>query len=224
MSWTDAWRWLWGAAPPVLAEPVADPVHHTIFVVEIEGFAAAGRTNMHRLTLRAGLYRVVEQALVACGVSWSDCYHADLGDGVLVLVPADYPKAVFSELVPAALTQFLGEHNGTHRLPERLRLRVALHAGEVSYDAHGRTGTAIVHAFRLLHSGVAREALERAGADLGVIASEWFYEEIIRHSPVSRPDRYRPVFVREKETAAPGWIRLVGREEHDSREDGLALG
>ena len=140
MSWTEAWRWLWGA-PPVLAEPVADPVHHTIFVVEIEGFASAGRTNMHRLTLRAGLYDVVQGALVGSGVSWLDCYHSDLVDGVLLLVPADYPKAVFSELVPVALTALLAEHNRVHRLPERIRLRVALHAGEVSYDPYREDGS-----------------------------------------------------------------------------------
>ncbi len=222
MSWTDAWRWLWGSVPPVLAEPVADPVHHTILVVEIEGFASTGRTNMHRLTLRAGLYDVVQGALVGSGVSWPDCYHADLGDGVLVLVPADYPKAVFSELVPAALTALLAEHNRVHRLPERIRLRVALHAGEISYDAHGRTGAAIVHTFRLLHSSVVRDALASAAGDLAVIASGWFYEEIIRHSPLSRPEWYRPVFVQEKETAAWGWVRLLGPELEG--DVGLALG
>jgi class 3 adenylate cyclase len=212
MSWTDAWRWLCGT-PPDAVEPVADPVHHTILVVELDGFAAADRTNMHRLTLRAGLYRVLQRALVACGVEWNDCYRADLGDGVLVLAPAGYPKAVFSELVPAALTALLAEHNRAHRLPERIRLRAGLHAGEVSYDAHGTTGAAIVHTFRLLHSGVLRDALARAGGDLAVIASAWFYEEIIRHSPVSSPDRYRPVFVQEKETTARGWVRLFGPGE-----------
>ncbi|WP_284746922.1 hypothetical protein [Amycolatopsis sp. RTGN1] len=203
---------------------MADPVHHTIFIVEVDGFAAVDRTNMHRLTLRAGLYQVVQQALVASGVSWGDCYHADLGDGVLVLVPAEYPKAVFSELVPAALTALLAGHNRMHRLPERIFLRAALHAGEVSYDAHGRTGAAMVHAFRLLHSGVLGDALADAGGDLAMIASAWFYDEIIRHSPVSRPEQYRPVFVQEKETSGQAWVRLFGPEASTGRADGLALG
>ncbi|MEV7038883.1 hypothetical protein [Amycolatopsis sp. NPDC051061] len=224
MSWTDVWQWLWGSLPPPVVEPVADPVHHTILVIEIDGFAAVDRTNMHRLTLRAGLYRVVQQALVTSGVSWFDCYRADLGDGVLVLVPAEYPKAVFSELVPAALTAFLADHNHVHRPLERIRLRAALHAGEVSYDAHGRTGAAIVHAFRLLQSEVLRDALTYARGDLAMIASAWFYDEIIRHSPVSRPERYRPVFVREKETAARGWVRLLGAGESGDWFERSALG
>jgi hypothetical protein len=223
MSWTDVWQWLRGT-PPSVVEPVADPVHHTIFIAEIDGFAAADRTNMHRLTLRSGLYGVVQQALVASGVSWFDCYRADLGDGVLVLVPASCPKAVFSELVPAALTALLAGRNRVHRLPERIRLRVALHAGEVSYDAHGRTGAAIVHAFRLLHSEMLREALAYGRGDLAVIASAWFFDEIIRHSPLSQPHRYRPVVVHEKETSAQAWVRLLQNGSSEGRAEGAALG
>jgi hypothetical protein len=232
MSWTDRpgrmWRRLCerGGAPPPefadrLAEPLTDPVHRTVLALVIDGFAAADRTNTHRLTLRAGIYDVLQRALSVSGVEWEDCHRADLGDGVLVLIPAGYPKAVFSELVPGALRESLAVHNSSHRRPERIRLRVALHAGEVSYDAHGATGTAIVHTFRLLHSGVLKDASAHADGALAVIASAWFYDEIIRHSPLSRPDRYRRVFVREKETAACGWIRLLGPGEgvHDRYDD-----
>ncbi|WP_410673020.1 hypothetical protein [Amycolatopsis sp. cmx-4-68] len=179
----------------------------------IEDFAAPERTNMHRLTLRAGLYRAFPQALAESGVSWGECYHADFGDGVLVLVPADYPKAVFSELVPSALAASLAEHNRSSQPSERIRLRLVLHAGEVSYDAHGTTGCALVHAFRLLNSGVLKKAMAYSGGDLALIASAWYREEIIRHSPLSRPDRYHPVVVQEKETTARAWIRIVGPDE-----------
>ena len=217
MPWKDWTGWMWrrlcGPLPDCPAEPVADPVHHTILALVVERFSAPERTTMHRLALRAGLYRVAEQALLASGVEWEDCHRADLGDGVLVLVPAGYPKAVFSEVVPGELTASLGVHNASHRRPERIRLRVALHAGEVSYDVHGTAGAAIVHTFRLLRSRGMADAVARAGGDLAVIASAWFYDEIIRHSPVSRPDRFRPVLVQEKETAARGWVRLLGTGE-----------
>jgi hypothetical protein len=233
MSWTNELGRMWrslcgrGGAPAHesagrCAEALTDPVHRTVLALVIDGFAAAERTNTHRLTLRAGLYDVLQRALARSGVEWEDCHRADLGEGVLVLIPAGYPKAVFSELVPGALAESLAGHNGSHRRPERIRLRVAVHAGEVSYDDHGATGTAIVHTFRLLDSGVLRDASAHAGGALAVIASAWFYEEIIRHSPASRPDRYRRVFVQEKETAACGWIRLLGSEEeacHDRYDD-----
>lgn len=201
-------------------EPVADPVHRTILAVGIDGFSAPERTNLHRLALRAGLYRVFQQALAESGVRWNDCDHADLGDGVLVLAPAEYPKAVFSELAPAALTKSLAEHNRCHRPPEQLGLRLVLHAGEVTYDMHGSTGSAIVHAFRLLNSAVLRESSACSGGDLAVIASRWFHEEIIRHSPLSCPELFEPVFVREKETTARAWIRLVGSDEQDQCASG----
>ncbi|WIY03064.1 hypothetical protein QRX60_04140 [Amycolatopsis mongoliensis] len=218
MSWTDAWRWLWGSVPPL--EPVGDPVHRTILAVGIDGFSTPDRTNLHRLTLRAGLYRAFQLALAESGVRWNDCDHADLGDGVLVLAPAGYPKAVFSELLPAALTKSLAEHNRCHRPPEQLGLRLVLHAGEVTYDTHGSTGSAIVHAFRLLNSAVLKENSACSGGGLALIASGWYHEEIIRHSPLSCPDYYEPVFVREKETAARAWIRLVGPDGPDQRASG----
>ncbi|OXM64901.1 hypothetical protein CF165_25820 [Amycolatopsis vastitatis] len=204
--------------PDCSAEPVADPVHHTILALAIEGFSAPDRTTMHRLAVRAGIYRVAEQALSAVGVEWEECHRADLGDGVLILVPAGYPKAVFTELVPAELTAFLAVHNAARVRPERIRLRVALHAGEVSYDVHGTTGAAIVHTFRLLRSRVLEDAVACAGGDLALIASAWFYDEIIRHSPVSRPDLFRQVLVQEKETAAHGWVRLLGSGDGARRQ------
>lgn len=215
MSWTDVWRWVWGSLPPSVVEPVADPVHHTILAIAIDGFSAFDRTNLHRLVLREGLYRVFQLALAESGVTWGRCHHADLGDGVLVLAPAGYPKAVFSELVPDALTRALAEHNDTHRPPERIRLRLVLHAGEVSYDDYGTTGSAIVHAFRLLSSVVLKQALACSDSDLAVIASSWYHDEIIRHSPVS--GCYEPVLVQEKETTARAWIRLVDPAEPDYR-------
>jgi len=50
-----------------------------------------------------------------------------------------------------------------------------------------------------------------------VIASGWYHEEIIRHSPLSCPEFFEPVVVQEKETTAQAWIRLVGPAEPDYR-------
>ncbi|MEV6824061.1 hypothetical protein [Amycolatopsis sp. NPDC051102] len=182
-------------------------VHRTILAVDVEGFSAPGRTNADRLAIRAGLYEAVQRALVTSGVVWGDCHHADLGDGILVLAPAGYPKAIFGERVPPALAAALTDHNGHNRPARRIRLRMALHAGEVSHDAHGATGQAIVHAFRLLDSPAVKQALARSPGCLALIASAWFFDEVIRQSALSGPERYARVFVHVKETSAQAWIR-----------------
>jgi hypothetical protein len=183
-------------------------MHRTILAVDVEGFSSPRRTNADRLAIRAGLYQAVQRALITAGVGWDDCHRADLGDGILVLAPAGYPKAIFGELVPPALAAALTAHNGQCAPPGRIRLRLALHAGEVSHDAHGATGQAIVHAFRLLDSPVLKQALARSAGCLAVIASAWFFDEVIRHSALSGPERYERVFVHVKETSAQAWMRV----------------
>ncbi|MEV6875011.1 hypothetical protein [Amycolatopsis sp. NPDC051128] len=191
--------------------PQADALHYTILAVDVEGFSAPGRTNLHRLVVRSALYQAVEDALAASGVRWRGCHRTDLGDGVLVLVPGTCPKAALGERVPRVLAKHLSAHNGAHRSEERFRLRVALHAGEITRDTHGFTGSAILHAFRLLESRAVRDALSASGGDVAVIASSWFYDEVIRHSPVTDPGSYVPVVVTVKETTAGAWIHLPAR-------------
>jgi hypothetical protein len=83
---------------------------------------------------------------------------------------------------------------------------MALHAGEVCYDEHGVTGASVNLAFRLLDAGSLRVALAGSPGILAVMASSWFFEEVVRHSGVAA--MYRPVEVAVKETTTTGWICL----------------
>ena len=134
-------------------------VHRTIVVVDVEGFGDRHRTDAHQVAVRDGLYRVMREAFGRAGISWDDCGREDRGDGVLVLVPAEVPKGLLAESLPSALVAALRAHNGTHPGPERIRLRMALHAGEVRYDEHGVTAAAVNLAFRLLEASGLKEAL-----------------------------------------------------------------
>ena len=93
-------------------------------------------------------------------------------------------------------------------MPERMRLRVALHAGEVYRDAHGVAGAAVNHAFRLAEAPAVRSALAASPGVLALIVSDWFFTEVVRHDPAAVPGSYRRVEVFVKETAATGWIRV----------------
>ena len=100
----------------------------------------------------------------------------------------------------------LRAHNIAHPGPVRIRLRMALHAGEVRYDEHGVTAAAVNLAFRLLDADALKAALASSPGVLAVIASSWFFEEVVRHSGAAAG--YRPVNVAVKETTTIGWICL----------------
>jgi class 3 adenylate cyclase len=128
-------------------------VHRTILVVDVEGFGDQRRTNPHRLAVRDGMYRAVQQAFSNAGIPWAECYQESCGDGVFVLIPAEVPKGIFIESMPRELAEALREHNAAHPVGEQIRLRMALHAGEVYFDEHGVTAASINLAFSLLDAG-----------------------------------------------------------------------
>src|SRR5215471_17268303 len=132
-------------------------VHRTIVAVDVEGFGARHRTNRNQVAVRDGLYRAVQEAFQQAGISWADHDHEDRGDGMLILVGSEVPKSLLVETLPSALISALRRHNSAHRDAERIRLRMALHAGEVNYDMHGATAASINLTFRLLESDPAKE-------------------------------------------------------------------
>jgi class 3 adenylate cyclase len=193
------------------ADVTADPrtaVHCTILVVDVEAFGDPQRTMQHQLNVRAGLYRALRAAFDAAGIPWQRCYHEDRGDGVLVLVPADLPKAPIVDALPGALATALQRHNSIHPDPEKIRLRMAVHAGEVTYDPHGVTARSINLTFRLLEASSLKTALAQSGGTLALIVSEWLFDEVVRHTPVADPSTWRQVTVAVKETTTSAWVSL----------------
>ena len=182
-------------------------VHRTIVVVDVEGFGDRRRTNRHQVAVREGLYRAMREAFDRSGIPWADSRHEDRGDGMFILAPPEIPKSLFAESLPSALGAALREHNDTHPGQERVRLRMALHAGEVHYDEHGVTGASVNLAFRLVDAGELKAALAGSPGVLAVIASSWFFEEVVRHSAVDT-GAYRSVSISLKETTTKGWVSL----------------
>jgi WD40 repeat protein len=111
-------------------------------------------------------------------------------------------------------------HNQVHDGPARIRLRLAVHAGEVHFDEHGVAGAAINFAFRLLDAEPLKRALAGSTGVLAVIASSWFYEEVIRHHEASRPATYRRVRISVKETQDYAWICLPD-DPYPPQQDGV---
>ncbi|QFU86858.1 Regulatory protein AfsR [Amycolatopsis sp. YIM 10] len=182
--------------------------HHTIVVADVEGFGDPQRIKPHQRAVREGLYRVMQAAFTAAGVPWENCYHEDRGDAVFVLAPADADKAVFAEALPPALVTGLRTHNATHPDEQRIRLRLALHAGEVHYDDHGVSSSSLTLTFRLCDATPLKEALTSSPGVLAVIASSWFFDDVVRHTPGAAPSTWHSIPVEVKEVVTTGWITL----------------
>src|SRR5260370_37361502 len=108
----------------------------TIVAVDVEGFGGRRRTNRNQVAVRDGLYGAMGEAFGQAGVPWVDCDHECRGDGIFILVGPEVPKSGFAETLRSALATALYRHNGSHSDPERIRLRLALHAGEGTFDQH----------------------------------------------------------------------------------------
>jgi class 3 adenylate cyclase len=182
-------------------------MHRAIVYVDVEGFASPERTNADQSAVRGGLYHALEEAFTASGVPWHECYHEDRGDGALILVPPEVPKHILVTDVPSALAVALSEHNRTHHRQAHIRLRMAIHAGEVLSDQYGVAGVAINLTARLLEAKPLKRALRRSSGVVALIASAWFFEEVIRHHPAGFPGAYRRARVSVKQTKAIAWIR-----------------
>ena len=191
-------------------------VHRTIVAVDVEGFGDRHRTNRNQLAIRDGLYGAMREAFQRAGIEWNDRDHEDRGDGMFILVGSEVPKSLFVELLPSALVSALHRHNDTHSDWERIRLRMAVHAGEVNYDRHGATAASINLTFRLLECDTVKMALADSPGVLAVIASSWFFEEVIRHNATNAAGYY-PVPVVVKETITTGWICLPDHVDRPAR-------
>ena len=188
--------------------------HRTICAFDIAGFGGVERTRTNHVALREGMYLAVEKAFGESDIPWADCYEEGSGDGILTLAPATVGKSTFAANLPAALVAALGAHNAAHPPEERLRMRMALHAGEVARDGRGVTGPAVIHTFRLLDSDPIKEALRESTGVLAIIASNWFYEDVISQRPEYAPTEYVRTGVLVKETNGIGWIRLPDGVRH----------
>src|SRR5439155_17403 len=74
--------------------------------------------------------------------------------------------------------------------------------GPVVTDTMGVSGEAIIIAARLVEAPLFKEAMSRARAALGVIASTFIYESVLRHDPSL--GRYSQVQVDVKESRDAG--------------------
>jgi hypothetical protein len=190
-----------------------DAVHRTILVADIAHSTHPIRTNDDRLVIRAAMYSALA---IALGRHDSQrCRWEDRGDGVLILVPPEVPKARLvtglHERLEAALAMHnvaMAERDGERASATQVQLRLAMHAGEVTFDQHGVVGAAIDHTFRMVDAPPLKAALAGSLDSCVLMVSEWFYSDVVFHHLDARPDAYRHVGCEVKDTELSAWLRV----------------
>jgi tetratricopeptide (TPR) repeat protein len=187
------------------------PTHWSVVAFDVEGFSDPHRDDAAQTAVRARVYELVREAFDSAGVPWADCTHEDRGDGAIVLVPAEISKVLLLDPLPGHLSAALTDHNRDAPLAERIRLRLAVHAGEISVDQHGLSGIDLIEACRMLDADELRGALRHSPVPLAVIVSGTVYDGIVRHRHRTiDPSTYHPVTIEVKRTKLPAWIHLPG--------------
>jgi hypothetical protein len=185
--------------------------YRPMVAVDIEG--SGGRGDVALLRIREVLLTTLQEALMESGIDWQACRFNDLGDGLRIVAPAWVPKSrlihpLFHELVVRLRT-----HNRTAARSTRIRLRVALHAGDVWLGRTGVAGGPLEVLARLLDARPAREVLAGAPDTVpaSLLVSQHFYDETVRHGyPGIDPESCRRVDVVVKEYSANAWLHLPG--------------
>jgi hypothetical protein len=185
----------------------AEPVHRTIVVLDIVEFAHPQRTDPMRLRLRHQLHELLDEALVDAGVDPGDAPRVDLGDGVIVLFDPELSTARLVGVVLGDLNASMTRCNRQAPGNERLRLRVALHRGEILHDRHGFVGGALVEACRLSNAAALREQLDATAADLGLIVSDQVWKQLGRHHQALGSSAWHPVEFSTHGVATRAWLQ-----------------
>lgn len=174
------------------------PVHRSILAIDIESFSPP-RTASIRIELRLQLYRLVQEALDYTGADSSCCDpFEDRGDGMLVLIhPTDaVPKTLLLSRFIPELTRLLVDYNLTlppDEWPRRgLRLRAAVHAGEIHFDDNGYFGEALDLTCRLLDAPGLKKLHASVASPLVLVVSDDIYYGVVKHGYDGlREDTYR---------------------------------
>jgi CRP-like cAMP-binding protein/class 3 adenylate cyclase len=178
--------------------------HCTIVLTDVVAFGSPTRNDEDRRIIRESLLGMTDLTLRGIAAR-----SEDRGDGLLTVVPPEVPTAEVMERLVKALPLAVARHNIAFRDSARFQLRVAINVGPVTTDAMGVSGEAIIVVARLVDAPAFKEAIAKTHAILGIIASPFVYDTVIKHSsnPINLAG-YSQVQIHLKEFATPAWVKL----------------
>ncbi|MFI6642318.1 hypothetical protein [Streptomyces sp. NPDC050504] len=187
---------------------MAEPLHRTILLFDIEKFGA--RDDVEQAFLQRMLHDIADATLAAAGVGASARLRADRGDAVVELIDAHVPVSVLVKSLLTETPMLLHDKNRLMAASARMRLRIVLAAGYVAVQGDRWVGTDLNHAFRLLDAEPLREALKATEDGSVLCVSDGVYQGVVRHGHHGvRPELFQRLTTETKEGQATAWLYRV---------------
>ncbi|RZS41117.1 hypothetical protein EV193_103436 [Herbihabitans rhizosphaerae] len=195
-------------------------VYRALFAIDVERSSA--RDNAGYARMREALFPAVVEAFEASGIDWKRCETQDRGDELIVLVEPDVPKSRLVYPLLGHLAETLRHRNRTAREDDVIRVRVALHAGDLVRDAHGLTGSPKVVLARMLNAPATKLALAGTpAATVVLVVSDVFHTDVISqgHKGI-HPEEFAgtTVAITDSKTVR-AWLTVVGHGAPDVRPE-----
>jgi CRP-like cAMP-binding protein len=183
----------------------------TILFSDITRFGAVNRKDGDRAVIRQVMYRILRNAFKSSGVPPEACRWEDRGDGALVIVPETIATRRVVDPLLARLAGELERHNRHAEKSQHIQLRIAINVGPVMSDPEGVSGEAIIKAARMVNEPILKQRVTEESAHLGIIASDFVYENTIRHTPCSSDSaKYERIEVNQKGVRMVAHVHLSG--------------
>lgn len=180
--------------------PLHPPQYRAMTAFDICDFSSGAPQSM--LYKRSTMYQVIQEAARAAGLNWDDCEREDRGDGFFLLAPPSYSVHSLVIALAPEISKRLSQINDAVPTKQHLRLRMAIHDGDLTHDDHGVVGPDVNLLFRMLNAPALRARFEQG--DFALIVSEKVFKRVIEWDigMIERKD-FEPLLVEHTRPAPP---------------------
>jgi hypothetical protein len=195
-------------AAPAPAHPSA--AVRLCLAADIENFSRFHSPQATRAQHR--FVNVLASARRHAGIDETQVELQHAGDGQLAILPPAIDESIVIPRLVEGLSLALAETNADLNDHARLRIRVALHRGHVSWGINGWIGDSTIAVHRIIDCPEIRTALrDNSTADFALIVPETLYNDVISHQyPGLDPHRFYHVTASlpDKNFTEPAWIHV----------------
>lgn len=178
-------------------------------VLDVEDWS--GRPAVNAANIQDTLRRIEREALARAGIDPNCVGRQPRGDGAMRAIAGDVAKERIATRFVEELRQAIVDYDATSGPEESIRVRLALHAGDVIEGKGEWAGQPVIVASRLVDSAVIKRVLAAAkGSPLALIVSRDWYDAVVKEG-YAPSEGYAKVWVEEKTFADVAWVAVPGR-------------